>query len=527
VTFTLEDAGILEPGAKALTKVAKYRFTQDVMDAMRLGSGFDPPFFRPCGAEIPPLPLNFPVPDLHDTKKFPDFETNCVTKFFDVASKLNLQSQQPFVPIAFDPLALALKLDLKIPPVKFSEFPNLLLNLPALLLKLELTPLDLPDLMAKLPSIGIPPQPFPPEFPLPGLELPYPALMLPELLLMYKAFLTIPLEIPKLLLPTALFPMFALKFSALCGNILKILPPANGPNPTLQIALHKVLAVKMVECIVIDVVGLTLGSASGGATGALGKEFGYTPPPPENEGASSPIRDKIIKFAKKLDGVSYSSDTIKYTTALFPEMVYKNDDSHGDLGNYQDKDDNGKKGKAGSPKPKALAMAKMVSSCGVFVRGCLIAGGAGEDNFFTKEYVAGSALSGLISIARRRNAILFDRTKGDKILPPFKKGDFIIVGDKDGPPYPFHAELVLEDFDGEMGAKLEGIGGGALDEDNPTADGSFYGSLIVSTTYKFAIKSEGSYVNTPFAGPQNDSNSVSKLRPILAVIDSEKIIENS
>jgi hypothetical protein len=304
MTYTLEDAGILEPGAKALTKVAKYRFTQDVMDAMRLGSGFDPSFFKPCGTEIPPLDPSFPVPDLHDVKLFPDFHKNCVSKFFDVAAKLNMQGQQPFVPLCFDPLALALKLDLKIPPVKFAEFPNLLLNLPALLLKLELTPLDLPDLMAKLPGIGVPPQPFPPKLPLPSLDLPYPAVMLPELLLMYKAFLSIPLEIPKLLLPTALFPMFALQFSALCGNILKILPPANGPNPTLQIALHKVLAIKMVECIVIDVVGLTLGSASGGATGALGKEFGYTPPPPESEG-STPIRDKIIKFAKKLDGISY------------------------------------------------------------------------------------------------------------------------------------------------------------------------------------------------------------------------------
>jgi len=527
MTMTLEDAGVLEPGAKALTKGAKYRFIQDIMDAMRLGSGFDPTFFKPCGPEIPPMPVRFPVPDLHDIKKFPAFHANCVSKYLDVAQKLNMQGMSPFVPIMFDPIALALKLNLNVPSIKFGEFPNLLLNLPALLLKLELTPLDLPSFMAKLPAIGIPPQPFPPQFPLPSIDLPHPQVMLPDLLLMFQAFLKMPFEIPKLLLPTALFPLFALQFSALCGNILKILPQGNGPNPLLQVALHKVLAIKMVECIVIDVVGLTLGSASAGATGALGKEFGYTPPPPEQESSSSTARDKIIKFAKQLDGVSYSSDKIKYTTALFPEMVYKNDDSYGDLGQYQDKDDDGNKGKAGNPKPKALSFAKTSSSCGIFVRGCLIAGGAGEDNFFTKEYVAGTALSGLISIARRRNAILFDRSKGDKILPPFKKGDFIIVGDKDGLPYPFHAELVLEDFNGSMGISLNGIGGGALDKDNPTPNGSYYGSRIISTTYKFAIKSEGTYYNIPFAGPQNDDISVSKLRPVLVVIDSEKIIKNS
>jgi hypothetical protein len=309
--------------------------------------------------------------------------------------------------------------------------------------------------------------------------------------------------------------------------VLKILPSGNGPNPLLQIALHKVLAIKIVECLVIDVIGLTMGSASAGAVGAMGKELGYIPPPPEKESSESAIRDKIVKFAKKCDGFSYSSDKIKYTTALFPELLYKNDDSAGDLDKYSDKDDAGRVGKAGSPKPKALQLAKTSSSCGLFVRSCLIAGGASDDKFFTDDYVPGTALSGLLSIARRKKAIIFDQTKGDKVVPAFKRGDFIIVGDADGLPYPFHTEVLLADFNGDLSVGVDGIGGGAQDVNNPIPNKTkqYYGSRISSTTYKFAIKSEGTYSKTPFAGPQNDDTSVSALRPILVIIDSEKMIK--
>lgn len=525
MTKTLEDAGILELGGEKLTKNAEYKFVQDVMDAMRLGSGWDPIIFRPCGPEVPPIPVGFPVPNLHDKIMFVDFYKNQVTKYLDVCQKLNIEGAQPFVPLVFDPIVLAFKLGLNIPSVSFPEFPSLMLNIPKLLLKLNLMPIDLPDLMAKLPSLGIPPQPFPPQFKLPSLELPYPQIMVPTLFLQYSMLLKIPLEIPKLLLPTALIPLFALQFSALCGNILKILPAPNGPNPLLQVAVYKVLAVKLVECIVIDVVGLTLGSASGGAVGGLGKTFGYVPPP-SVEGSEIPVRDKIINFAKKLDGISYSSNKTKYTTALFPDLTYKNDDSSGDLGQYADKDENNNTGKAGTPKPKAYSYAKTASSCGLFARACLIAAGISGDNFFDKEYVVGTAISGLLSSARKRNALLFDRSNGDKKLPKLQKGDMIIVGDDSG-NYPFHVEVLLEDYSGDISDTVSGIGGGASDKDNLSSDGKAIGSKISSTTYQFAIRSENGYKALTFAGPTNDAINVSKLRPVLVAIDSEKMVNYS
>jgi hypothetical protein len=516
--MTLEDAGILEVGGEKLTAGAKYKFIEDVREAMRLGSNWEPPLFKPCGPEIPPIPANFPVPNLHDEQAFSAWHTNVLSNYYSIAKALNVQGQTPFFPIVFDAIALATQLGINIPSIKFSEYPSLMLNVPALLAKLQLLPIDLPTITTKLAGLGIPPSPFPPELPIPKLKIPnLPVEMLPDLFKMFEAMLKMPFQIPKLLTPTAILPLLTLDFSALCGSILKVLPSPNGPNPLLQIASYKVLAVKMVECIAIDAIGLTLGSSSGGAVGGLGKEFGYEVPPLEaNE---TPIRDKIVNAAMKLNNLSYSNDKETYTIALFPDLTFKNDNSYGDLGERLDKDDDGTSGKAGMPKKRALLFAKTASSCGLFVRACLIAAGATSDKYFDEPYVPGTVISGLMSVARKRNAIIFDRTTGDKTIPAFKRGDFVIVGTDDAGEFPFHVQMFLEDYDGGYSGGVGGICGGAPDIGNKNPDGGYYPTKITDGTYQFKQKTAGGFYSFPFAGPDETT-----LRPIVAIIDSEKII---
>lgn len=515
--MTMEDAGVLMPGGEQLTEGAKYKYIEDVMNAMRLGSNWDPGIMQPCGPEIPPMPLNFPVPNLHDEITYSDWHSNALGNYLAVAKALNMQGMMPFMPIIFDPIALAVSLNLKVPSIKFGEFPSLMLNVPALLLKLELTIDDLPSLLLKVPGL---PSPFPPQFPIPKLNIPnLPAIMIPDLWLMLDAMLKIPLQIPSLLLPNAILPLLMLDFSGLCGAILKLFPTGNGPNPLLQIATYKVLTVKFVECVAIDVIGLTLGSASGGAVGGMGSAFGYVPPESKSDKPTS-VRDRIIKFAKKVDGLSYSSDKEKYTITLLPDMTYKNDNSHGDLGNRVDKDDQGNTGKVGKPKPQALQFAATASSCGMFARACLLAAGASGESYFDKSYKPGTAISGLMSVAYKRKAVLFDRTKGDKIIPPVKKGDIIIVGEDDAGVYPFHVQIVTKNYDGGVG-KTNGICGGAADEGNPITGqlNKFYPTKIASSEYVFTKKSEGGFTNFPFAGTTKTDQ-----RPIFAILDSEKIV---
>lgn len=517
--FTLEDAGILEVGGQKLTQGAKYKFIEDTMNAMRLGSNWEPGIFKPCGPEIPPSPLNFPIPNLHDEKMYSAWHANTLQNYLTLAQALNVQGMTPFFPIVFDPISLAVKLGLDVPSIKFSEFPSLMLNVPALLLKLDLLPIDLPDITAKLLSLGIPPSPFPPKLPIPKINFPdLPKIMIPELILLFEALLKIPFEIPKLLLPTAILPLLSLDFSALCSSIIKALPSDNGPNPLLQIASYKVLTVKIVECIAIDAVGLTIGSSSGGATGGLGKEFGYTVP--ELITSSKTIRDKIVIIANKLNGLSYSSDKEKYTCAVLADQTFKNDNSYGDLGPRLDKDVDGSSGIAGKPKKSAILFAKTASSCGMFVRACLSGVGATNDKYFDEPYVPGTAISGLLSVARKRNAVIFDRTKGDKSIPPFKKGDFVIIGTDDAGQYPFHVQMFLEDYSGGEKGNVSGICGGAPDSGNKVpGTENYYPTKISTSTYLFKKKSEGGFYNHPFAGPSETS-----LRPIAMIIDSEKIV---
>ena len=528
MTKTLEEAGVLQVGGNELTDGAKYKFIEDIRQALKNGSNWDPPIFKPCGPEVAPLPTNVEPPNLHDEKLFPDFHNVQVKKYLELAKVLNFEGMEPFVPFVFDPMAIGSKLGINIPQMSLPEISALLFNLPALLIKLELTPLDLPKFLSKLSALGIPPNPFPPSFPLPSITLPQvsvgiPTELLPDLLEVFLSLAKIPLEIPKLLSPTAILPILSLQLSTLCTSLLKILP-ATSSTSSIEIALYKVLAIKLTECVAIDAVGLTLGSSSGGAVGALGKEFGYTPPPLKNDGSNISLRDKIINFAKSCDGLSYSEDKKKYATALFPDMLYKNDSSKGDLGTQLDVDENGINGNAGEPKQKAINFASTASSCGIFARSCLIMAGASGDKFFENDYVPGTAISGLLDIARKRNALLFDRIHNDKKIVSCKRGDIIVVGDSSG-KYPFHVEILLDDFNADQNS-VEGIGGGSADLKNFNPNSGYYYTKISSTTYKFETKSKDGYYELTFAGPQNDDASLESLRPLLAIIDSEKIIQN-
>jgi len=528
--MTQEDAGVLEVGGAELTEGAKFRFIEDVCEQLRLGSEFSVPFLTPCGPEIPPAPLGFPIPDLHDEETYADWHKWALGAYLSVAQTLNMPGQTPFLPIIFDPIHIAATLNLPMPSISLPKFPGLMLNLPRLMLKLEIMP---PDIAAKLPDImsllEIPPAiPIPeiPEIPLPEIMADLPTLAINPILALPNIFVSLIGQFPVLAID-----LLTLNLASICELALDAFAATNGPNPLLQIATTKVLAIRTGECLAIDLIGVTLGSASGGAVGAMGKEFGYEPPPFPGKHSEDGPRDKVVRFAETMEGTSYGNDDTreKYTMGLFPNLIYKNDGdpSYGDNADT----DNGQRGEPGRPKQKALFAASGASSCGLFVRGALIAAGAKGDRFFTEPYREGTAISSLLRIAHERDAILFDKSRGDKEIPAFKKGDVVLIGSEGNSPHPLHVEMFLSDYGGGNSGDAPGIGGGAPDPENKGADGKLVGSAIKRVTYKFEKKTQDGYYNHPFAGPEDgptdasdDPTGTSYRRPVLVVIDVEKII---
>jgi hypothetical protein len=537
---SLEDAGILKVGGEELTDFAKTRFILDVKELLKVGSSAFPSLIS-CGPAIPPLPVGMEVPELENEELYPDFHANAVTNYEIIAKMLNMPGQTPFMPIIFDPLHVGAKLGIDVPPISLGEYPSLMLNLPAMLLKLEVGPIDIPSFLPKLLGLITPPvPPIPTPPPLPEIDIPGISINPIELFADLPTLTIDPiLNIPNLF--TGLigqFPMLAidlltLNLEPICDLALNIFMVPKGPNPLLEVAVAQVTAIKTTEMLALNLVAMSLGSASGGAVGAIGAEFGYTPPPQEPTGNSEPksVRDKIIDFANKMDGKSYGNESTRndYALGIFPRFIYKNDGdpSYGNLADT----DNGKKGEPGTLKPTALIYARTASSCGLFVRSALINAGASGDPYFDEQYVPGTAISGLLRIARKKGALLFDKSKGDKSIPSFKAGDVVIVGSITNDPYPLHVELFLSNYDGGYGGGISGIGGGAIDENNPdpSKQGKFYGTAIKKVTYKFQEKSDNNLYKYPFAGPENEQNidaSRGGLRPVLAIIDMEKMLNS-
>ena len=488
IGFAQHDAGVLKDDK--LSPGAKDKFIKDVKELMVLGDAGLPPFPMPCGPELPPVPFADTI-ELEDEEQYPEFHKHWLGTYEQIAKALDLQSQFMFAPIVMDPIALAAKLQLDIPTLNFpDDFILFGTALPLLAIKLGF---DLPvELAAKLPSILIPTPPIP--------DVPLPVDIDVELFPDLALHLGWPLKLPGMFadlivqMPSLFVGLLQLDFKPICDVVLNSgLFGTFRDGSTVQVAAAKVLARKTAECTLIAMVGGSVGSSSGGITGAMGKEFGYIPPPPPATIDQNP-RDRIVSAALKLDGKSWSSDkkslksgtsleqaSLPYTEWILPIMSTDN-------------------------KKRAFNRASGFSSCGLFVRGCYFRGGA-TDAYFTREYRDSTAISGLLDVAKRKGATIpFSRNN----MPALKKGDAILV-QRRGEPGSEHVLMVTENYGGGFDGSVAGIEGGQVDKDNkgkPTA--------VKSTRYRF-FKSGG----TIRAG-KNKSDG----REILRIFDAEKMVQN-
>jgi len=519
----LVDAGIIDDKCK-LTPKAKKKFIQAVKDELTFGTNNLPvPLLFPCGDPVPPNPFAAQL-DLENEAKFPDFHKNILGAYEKIACSLNLKSDFKLLPIC-DPVALGAKLNVKI-KVSFPKgfIPYTIPNPPLLAVKLKVMPP--PKLVAKFPSIpSVPP-------PLPKFEVP-PNIKAPDFSTLFDFSLAYSIGIPKLLVNlVGQMPKLALKlpvlpelFKAVCelafssnvfGNI--------KPESIVQIVATKVLTTKVVEMVFIAAVGTTMGSASGGITGGIGRFLGYSPEEDEEEEPPLTPRDQIVSYALELEDTGYGQGEEKqdiYASHLLP--VEYPEPAKGPQADLR-----------AIGKAKTLAILKEASSCGLVARACLANGGASyvmnskvdtskQDpsvnlyyDFFLDRYKIGSAIAGIYYAAKAKNAIIPYKT-GD--LPALKRGDIIIVEVR-GTPGKEHVIVLVEDYiPGTL--MMTTIEGGQPDSGNgnkPTA--------VKKKTYsnsKTVPKGSGNY--SMYLGSNNEV--IIAGRTVLALIDGEKLCTDS
>jgi len=503
-------AGILKGGK--LSPSAKRKFIEDVMSELIYGTGGIPIPALPCGLSVPPVPYASSI-ELEDPDKYPQFHANVLGMYEQIALALDVQSQFTILPIV-DPLAIAVKLNLNVPNLKFpGDFALYGISLPLLAIKLGLEP---PELAAKIPSLISPP--------IPQLQLPLPIdIKLPDFDALFE-FSLWPQKLPDVIvslmtqMPSIFLKLLQFDLSAFCDAILKSkLFGGFDPNQAIVWAVaSKVLVRKTAECVSIMVVASTVGSASGGITGNLGKHYGYEPME-QNYDKEKNIRNKIVDAATSMDGESWSKDkaqlrsvdndyaaaNLKYTQWLLPNVISPPPDPNKQLPTY-DPTTTEKNTK------KAFNIAKEASSCGLFVRGCYLRAGALDPNgihYFNIPYKAGSALEGLVRIAERRNATIPFSANN---IPALKKGDAIIV-QKRNQPGTEHVLILTSNFGGGKNVTAYGIQGGQIDESNagkPTA--------IANNRFQFFTKN----------GRVIAGEDISTARDVLRLIDAEKICKN-
>lgn len=493
VGWAQHDAGILENDK--LSKLAKDLFIKDVKNELIYGSAALPAFIMPCGPEIPPVPFADTI-ELEDEKQYPEFHKNWLGTFEQIALALDIQSQFMFLPIIMDPVALAVKLQLDVPSLNFpDDFILFGTALPLLAIKLGF---DLPiDLAAKFPSILIPVPPIPNVPPPPDIDIE----LFPDLFL----HLAWPLKLPGMFadlilqMPSLFVGLLQLDLGAICDVVTNsgLFGDLGNPGNFVQVAAAKVLARKTSECVLIAMVGGSVGSSSGGIVGSMAREFGYVPPPGPATFDQDP-RDRIVSAAKGLDGKSWSTDkealssegndfskaSLPYTEWILPIMANGSIDR----------------------KKRAYNRAKSFSSCALFVRGCYFRGGA-TDPYFVNEYRDSTAISGLLDVAKKKGAFIpFSRNN----MPALKRGDAVLV-QRPGEPGSEHVFMVTNDYGGGFDGSVSAIEGGRTDENNnnkPTA--------IKKSTVKF-FKQGG----TIRAGRTSD-----EAREILKIFDAEKMVKN-
>lgn len=514
------DAGIIDDKCK-LTAIAKKKFIQAIKDELTFGTANlpVPPLF-PCGPPVTANPFASQL-QLEDEKKYPEFHKNIFGTYEKIACALNMKSDFKLLPICC-PISLGFKLgvDIKIPNFPGGFIPFMIPNPPLLALKMKIMPP--PKLIAKFPGIPAIPPPLP-TFPIP------PDIKVPDFQQLFDFSLSFALNIPKFLVTVvANIPKLVLKLPSLPDLFKSICDLAFEaklfgdirPDAVTQIVAIKVLTTKIVEMVFIAAIGSTLGSSPGGITGGIGKFLGYEPPQDNSHPKSDAPRDKIVSYAKEMIGTSYGAGGSKQDTYA----------SHLMLVEYADP----VKGPRGDPraigKAKTLAKLKEASSCGLVARACLANGGASyvynskvdtsqQDpsvnlyyDFFLDRYQDGTAISGIYTAARKKDAII-DYGGGD--LPALKKGDVIIINDKKHRGKE-HVLVLIKDYKPGSFA-LSTVEGGQADPKNgnrPTAIAQR--DYVHGETVK-----KGSGKVSMYVGAGNQMFIAG--RTVLALIDGEKL----
>lgn len=508
-------AGVLEGDgdARELTYKAKKKFIEEVKQELLLGTAGIPTPPLPCGPKFGPVPFANQL-ELEDEKKYPEFHANVLGMYKEIAKALDVDSQFTIPPI-FDPLALAFALNLKIPRLKFPyEFSLYGISLPLLAIKLGLEP---PELALKFPSLVVPPipklnLPLPVDIKIPDFQALFDFSFWPDF--MIDIIVNLMLDMPSLFLK-----LLSLDLSVFCDAVFSanIFGPFDPTEALVWAVASKVLVRKTAECVSIAVVASTVGTASGGITGHLGGHYGYDPPEQEYDDEDS-IRDKVVRAAQTMIGESWSKDKrrladaggdfskadLKYTQWMFPFRISPPPNPSQPIPLHDPK-------VTAKNLHLAYISAKEASSCGLFVRGCFIKGGALDPRnvyYFNVPYRDATAISGLIQVANLRGAIIpFSKNN----IPSLKRGDAILVK-RPNEPGTEHVLMLTDDFPGGLDSTAFGIQGGSPDADNPGGS-----TAVTQSSFKFFVKN-----GVVRAGDEDEY----RAWEVTKLIDAEKICNN-
>jgi hypothetical protein len=317
------------------------------------------------------------------------------------------------------------------------------------------SPGGIPEIQLQLPEISIPPNP---EIPLP------PQAVLSTLAAKELAAFT---NIPKLLLQIiAKIPSLVAKLAnipAIMEEICKLVIESGvlgdiKPTSSIELAASIVLSRKISEMLLTAAMGSTIGSAPGSATTGVTQktsgpnEFRRYKSKPKKEATKAPKltpAQKANQRAIGLAGSSYgdSAERSRYTQGLFIiESVLAKFDAKSiniygegvEEGNAYSPEEikNAKRIKKLPDQPTRLRATPVLStsgfinfvetdvanqsSCGLFVRSCISAGGC-NNYFFLGLYAKGQAIQILLNIGLMRNYRWVEDKGGPGIINDLKK----------------------------------------------------------------------------------------------------------
>lgn len=184
----LTNLGILENGQ--ISKKARDKFVEDVK--FLIGNGNDGSFWiAPLEPFFPPFG---PAPDLENQEKYPIFHKVFIdTLYQKTAVAFDVNGATPLFPVA-DPGAFAVQLGIPLPDISLEKALSIFpVPTPQGILELlEVSVSDIPDILANLANIKVPPMPAPPGVP----PIPSPNAFLPDVSLPSGLGFSIPPSIP-------------------------------------------------------------------------------------------------------------------------------------------------------------------------------------------------------------------------------------------------------------------------------------------------------------------------------------------